>query len=558
MGITSSSPSQEEERQRQRRIQHDIKYLGDRCPFGDTELYHMYETYHTLLMKKVPTTTTTASTMSLTTNKEAAAAAGVAEEQYQHHQQQPSTTTLPLSSSSSTCTSFLTDLGVESYKVALQSKSSKKNNNDKKKKTGSSSVMDPNTAQQHLQAEAQQIQNQLNERQLMLQIIETKILPEGFGNTLYRSCFIRPTIDVSMYDINTTVENAGVNATTTCIDNNSVDYEDEFTRLAKLETFFVGLSDTSRRGPKPALKCLIQCCTKHSHPENGDDGTSATTTPAAGAGYSDFAYGTAAPTTAAAQSSSLIDPLELVTLGYRIGLAAAFLKTVCTNEMQRAAAAAASASDGREKKDDFGEGAAAAADDEQQQNSAEEESEEDEDEEDPFLFLPPPPSQTSTESSSTASSSSSDLTSMIGGSSIKAFAQSLGMVATKRKQRLMMTIPSTATTEPSAFVEEEDVYEWAEYVAPMFALTLSTLMHWIVFPTTNVPSERTMFEYPLALQESVVFETPSSSLLFTFGCLSPALGGEVCLTALSFESGLFLLLFRSGCFRLCMCVRLCT
>ena len=61
----------------------------------------------------------------------------------------------------------------------------------------------------------------------------------------------------------------------------------------------------------------------------------------------------------------------------------------------------------------------------------------------------------------------------------------------------------------------------------MFGAILPTFLHCIFFPNKRAPPTRTTFDYPRISQESTIFPYNSSPLLFSFGCMSPALSGEV-------------------------------
>jgi hypothetical protein len=79
-------------------------------------------------------------------------------------------------------------------------------------------------------------------------------------------------------------------------------------------------------------------------------------------------------------------------------------------------------------------------------------------------------------------------------------------------------------------VEEDDVYEWTEQVGPMYGSILPTFLHLIFFPNKPTPPSRTSFDYPTILQESAIFNKGgcgNSTFLFSFGCMSAALGGQV-------------------------------
>mmetsp|Transcript_31603 Transcript_31603/g.76644 ORF Transcript_31603/g.76644 Transcript_31603/m.76644 type:complete len:568 (-) Transcript_31603:2444-4147(-) len=548
MGITSSTESttgrQQQEKQSQQRQVDDVKYLGERCPFGDSELHHMYESYnkllHSLELKKKIQMKNHQNENSLgeeePKNSHSSPQQQDDHEQQQEQQQDPSTS--PPSTSPSPPPpprpSFLSDLGVHSYSVALEHSNARSRNRRTRNQTTQAQqaqpsptlLVDPNTAKQ--QAEAQQLQllDKVEERRLMIQVMEKRILTAEFGTKLYKQCFVSPSnhtiSDRSAYDDDDVdaSESDGMGISKVVGDGDG----DEFTRRSKLETFFDGLSNTTRRGPKPALKCLIKCCTdaRKSNNDNHTGGTNSSTYPpppslspstttnnfAYSSTYgngshnnnhnnnnNNFMYGGGGDATNT-DGPKFIDTVEFVTLGYRVGLASSFMKTVCMNELRRLDVPGRGPGEGRNTEE--------ANDD----NNNDEEEEEYDGDEDPTLFFPSP-AATATEAA------------------IRSFAQSLGMVATKRKQRMGLIIGPGQ--EPSTIVEEDDIYEWAEYVAPMFALALPSLMHWIVFPTSKIPSERTIFEYPILLQESSIFRSPTTPSLFTFGCLSPALGGEVCL-----------------------------
>jgi hypothetical protein len=60
----------------------------------------------------------------------------------------------------------------------------------------------------------------------------------------------------------------------------------------------------------------------------------------------------------------------------------------------------------------------------------------------------------------------------------------------------------------------------------MYGSILPTFLHLIFFPNKPTPPSRTSFEYPQLSQESFVFGHGNSPQLFSFGCMSAALGGE--------------------------------
>jgi hypothetical protein len=334
MGIISSTPQPQLSRRQQ-----DIKYLGDRMPLGDDELYRIHNAYHERLDLAA-------------TN--------------QH-------------------VSFLVDIGT----LCFSDRGEEGKNID------------------------------IEERRLILQALESKILSPNFGNRLYRTSFL-PSRHVSDYE--SSISSTPVNGN-----------DDEYTRLEKLEAFFDGVALCGRRGATKTLNVLVKACQQHpSSEENGGIASPQSTEP------------------------TLIDPIELVEIGYRIALASAFLSAAANDD------------------DDVGR------------------------------FLPP-------------DSVSSD--------HLQALSTSLKSFATKRKQRIERSdVPSS---ELLSLVSAEDVAEWGEQVAPMFAASLSSLMHQIIFPHRPAPPTRSSFEFPLLSDESTFFDSPSCPLLFSFACMSPSLSGEV-------------------------------
>lgn len=211
MGVASSTPEQAISPK-----QKDIAYLGDRMPFGDDELYHLYDAYQ---QRK-----------SLASRKQQI--------------------------------SFLVDVGVLCFM---------------RTKAGES---------------------EMKERKLLIQAMESKILPPNFGNRLYQTSFIG-SHDVSDYDISSA---------------NGTGEEDEFTHRTKLESFFDGVALCGRRGATKTLQVLVKACKQHeSPPENG---------------------AVSSPFETAAKQATLIDPIELISMGYRVALASAFLSASAKQDGQ--------------------------------------------------------------------------------------------------------------------------------------------------------------------------------------------------------------------------------
>lgn len=351
MGVMSSAPTRVLTKE-----QKDIKYMGDRMPFGDEELYLLYRAYHTRL--------------------------GLDK-------------TLRVS--------FIVDIGAS---------------------VGG--------------------QEDMEERSMLLQAVEQKILPLGFGNRLYQTAFCKHGNGggVSEYDAGDDNGNASKSV--------AVDTEDdEYTRLAKLERFFEGASNCGRRGSKEVLKVLVACCEPQTAPESALSSSNSNTTTASTA----IVY---------------INPMELITMGYRVALASAFLQATTAR------------------------------------------SDNDEDE-DVAAYLP----------NEQDSSKSPALVSL---------ANSLLDCATRRKQRVERSNTPTSNNKDKIqqqVVNLDDVFEWAEQVAPLFASSLATLTHNLFFPNRPYPPTRTSLEYPRLLTESTFFDHGSSPLLFSFGCMSSSLSGEV-------------------------------
>jgi len=410
-----ASPSAEENRNT--RQKNDIDYLGDRMPFGDAELLQVYRVYQKLQEKFHGDNVN---------------------DDGDGNDDQPQ----------ATISSFLKDVGVLS---AAESRMKKK-----KKKSPETTTSTTSSETKIEKGEEAAI---LEERLYLLEAVERKVLPPGFGNTLYRTCFMISQ-DTSEYDKDDDTRTRKQSMT------NSHDDEDEYTRMARMEFFFAGLANGTRRDRKTVTKCLIKCCTQFSVPVDDTDGTNDSA-----AAINDFAYGSnVISNDNEKKNETYIQPTEFINLGYRLSLAAAFLK--------EASGENSTVPEGDDDNDD--------------------------DEQDLGRFLP-----------------SEDTESAPG---LHALSNSLAALATKRKQRqLRSTVPTDKLVE---LVDENDVFEWVEQVAPMFGAILPTFLHCIFFPNKPAPPTRSSFDYPRISQKSTVFPSNSSPLLFSFGCMSPALGGE--------------------------------
>lgn len=121
-------------------------------------------------------------------------------------------------------------------------------------------------------------------------------------------------------------------------------------------------------------------------------------------------------------------------------------------------------------------------------------------------------------------------------SSLKSLSKSLQIVEENMTHQNMPTFynstvtpsESNASVIPIAkdHVSLDAVLSWAESTAPLFPATLSTFMHYILFPYKQYPPSRTPFIFPeLGEHSSAIFGQGLCSQLFSFACMSRSLGG---------------------------------
>ena len=135
----------------------------------------------------------------------------------------------------------------------------------------------------------------LREEKLMLmQVVENKILPPDFGRKLETAAFSLSEDDGGI--------GGGVGASTVSETDQQRLQRVEETRLARLEKFFDGASNVGRRGGRKALGVLFDCCVvqKNGHGQPGEE--------------------------------NLAPAKDLLELGYRLTLASEFLEAASKDE----------------------------------------------------------------------------------------------------------------------------------------------------------------------------------------------------------------------------------
>lgn len=303
-----------------------------------------------------------------------------------------------------------------------------------------------------------------DEKKGLLQVMEHNILPQGFGNGLYRNCFLPPKDNKPIYDhVDSTSNGATKSTAVTSVVSTKEELVDEYTRVARLEKFFDGASNCSgRRGNRVALTELVTHVAKYYQARNTTEGSSHPRDAPV------IVTDSAATTTTATpvppnQDDELLEAHCLVVSVYRLALACSFLGAV-------------------NKEDD----------------------------EDITQFLP------SDEDSDHAALKALS-------QSIIEFARRKRI----RANPYGALAPEEEALFNAGMITKEDALEWSEMTAPLFSVVLPTLLHFIMFPDVPYPPSRTSFDLPRVLEESCFFDHGSSPLLFSFGCLSSSMRGTV-------------------------------
>lgn len=407
MGNSSSSTTASPSIQQQ-----DLQFLAERLPFGDAELHHLYKVYQRML-----------------TRDQTAIQEGDVTKDVKDEEGSSAQVSLP--------PSFLVDWAVEC--------------------TNPQSFPSNTTTQDRGDASSN-IQDLKKERETLLRVVESQILPLGFGNRLYRVAFVVPGDSVYPYD-EAALESSENNPSKS---RPSSIHVDEYTRRSRLEAFFQGLSNCSRRGAKTTLQVLFDCC----HGQTIGQANDASST--------------------SQSATRWIEALEFVALGYQLALASAFLLAADRDDVHMTSFLVTAQS----TEDD--------ANDEASQSPKNDET-------------------------------------------LRALAQSIVERARTRRQRTAVLDTSHTESFEEAFsrglVTLDDLLDWSDTVAPVFASILPTFLFQVFFPGRPYPPSRTAFDFPrIPVEEtdqdtrsstiaSSFFSSPSCTKLFTFGCLSSSLDG---------------------------------
>jgi len=266
--------------------------------------------------------------------------------------------------------------------------------------------------------ESEKILQDIKEERLMLiKVVETKILPIGFGNRLEKVAF------VSSEDIIDYEEISALPA----------DDLDKTTQMMKLEKFFNGLSNCGRHGGREAMAVLFACFAQRPSP--------------------------APPPGCSTQMEDVADVKDLLNITYRLALAAAFFQAAKRDE------------------GDMGQ------------------------------FIPP--------------DDISDAPAM------KALRQSvIDYCRRKRVRESPFGEIENSESLENGFIQKMEFMEWSEANAPLLPSAMATFIHFIFFSETPYPPSRTAFDFPKLPEESAFFHSASSTMLFSFACMSSALGGS--------------------------------
>jgi TLD len=407
------------------------------------------------------------------------------------------------------------------------------------------------------------------ERRSSLNVVERHILPIDLGNRLYRAACVVPD-DVAAMNLyaapayfsssqqeeenknngssgsssSSKPQNSASSSKPSRVQNKIITTTvDEYTRRARLTRLFEGFSNMGgRRGARATLQVMFQACRYQKQRKKKRSNSS-------------YPYGDTGSTTAT-QKITTVSALEMIDMGYRLALAAEYLQQRHDNFHS-----------GLRKKDSTQQKDAEEqtknintdTDDSDNNNNnnkkvideqgADSHDHDDGDDDDIMAMdvaslLPPPPSHWSLDdvllSSSTRnrSSAANNKEGMLN-SSLRALARSMIEKGKRRQERtdnggdgLMFDFsppqdyaqsdPKTIDNDnddhydyDDGFVELDDIVEWTEEVAPLFASTLPTLLHRILFPGRPYPPQQTPFSYPRILQESSFFVGSSSSTITT-------------------------------------------
>jgi TLD len=399
------------------------------------------------------------------------------------------------------------------------------------------------------------------ERRASLQLVEQRILPIDLGNRLYRAACVVPgdgaAVNLYDYDRNDpvaatvaatgesssssdgTVSSMNQPVKSSSAEKSAPHLVDEYTRRARLTQLFEGFSNMGRRGAKATLQVMFQACRHQKQRQKRRNNNTV-----------DYSYGSTSSSSAASSTTvTVVSALEMVDMGYRMALAAEYLQ----QRHERFHHSLLDKSTGsKSPAEDQGENgnnntADMSADN---NNNKKADEQEDDDENDDIMgmdvasLLPPRPSHWSLDdvslSSTTRSSSAGAHSKGMLNSSLRALARSMIEKGKRRQERtdhgggdggIMFDCSphqggdnevdypknnddgdnDSDYDDDDGFVQLDDIVEWTEEVAPLFASTLPTLLHRILFPGKPYPPQQTPFSYPRILQESSFFVGSSSS-----------------------------------------------